>query len=124
MKDNKQNCIPEDSSNSFDETSANLKDIEDNIYSPFKLGKVAIGNLINKYFTKKFTEDIDYLQQRGGINWIENSLKTSFKNGISDNDNMLITRVGVFDSNQPAPEKPISNSLLIRLLRIRLGRLR
>ena len=99
----------DDSSYAFDETSSDLKDVKDKIYTPFKLGKVAIGNIMEKYLTRKFTEDIDYLQEQGGIKSIESGLKTSLVNGITDNENMMINRIGVFDSNQPAPEKPISN---------------
>jgi hypothetical protein len=115
MKNFKENET-DDSSYAFDETSSNLKDVEDKIYSPFKLGKVAIGNIMNKYLTRKFTEEIEYIQEKGGLKFLESGLKTSLVNGICDNDNMMITRIGVFDSNQPAPEKPISNLCLFRLL--------
>jgi hypothetical protein len=40
--------------------------VEDNIYSPFKIGKTTISKLISTYLSKTFTEDIDYIQQRGG----------------------------------------------------------
>jgi hypothetical protein len=106
----------DDSSYAFDETSSNLKDVDDKTYSPFKLGKTAISNIMNKYLTRKFTEDIDYLQEIGGVKFLESGLKTSLTNGINDSDNMMITRIGVFDSNQPAPEKPISKYIIIKTI--------
>jgi hypothetical protein len=57
-------------SNTQDETSAHLKesssDVDDTLYSPFKIGKNMISNLMNLYLTKKFTEDIDFLNNQGG----------------------------------------------------------
>jgi hypothetical protein len=64
--------------------------------------------MMDKYLTRKFTEDIDYIEEQGGIKFIESGLKTSLINGITDSENMLINRIGTFDSNQPAPEKPIN----------------
>jgi hypothetical protein len=97
--------------------------VEENI-SPFKVGKITIGKIMNKYLTRKFTEDIDYIEQKGGIinpnpgmKWIEESLQTSVENGLMDNETLLVTRIGIFDSNQPAPEEPISNiKIIFRLL--------
>lgn len=59
-------------SNTQDETSAHLKesssDLDETLYSPFKISKNMISNLMNLYLTKKFTEDIDYLNKEGGKN--------------------------------------------------------
>jgi hypothetical protein len=46
--------------------------VSDNIYSPFKIGKTFINNLMDKYLTRKFTEDIDYLDHQGGIIYLNN----------------------------------------------------
>ena len=63
MKDQKKTDTQSIYSNAYDEKDTT---VEDNIYSPFKIGKTTISNIMNKYLTRKFTEDIDYIQQRGG----------------------------------------------------------
>jgi hypothetical protein len=92
--------------------SGHYLNTEESICFPFSMGKSRISKLMHKYLTRKFTEDIDYLQRKGGIHWIEDGLTTSVVKGITDDENLMITRVGVFDSNQPAPEEPISKLLL------------
>jgi hypothetical protein len=63
MKDQDKTKNESQYSNAFEEKDTT---VEDNIYSPFKIGKTTISNIMSKYLTRKFTEDIDYIQQRGG----------------------------------------------------------
>jgi hypothetical protein len=56
-------------SNAIDETATGLKEtnIEDNLLHPFTITKNILSTIMDKYLTRKFTEDIDFLVQKGGI---------------------------------------------------------
>lgn len=92
-------------SNASRQHSSSFKE-EDGIY-PFTISKSTIGHIIGKYLSRKFTDDIDFVQTKGGVQWLEEGLRTSIKNGISDGESDLMERVGIFDSNEPIPEDPI-----------------
>jgi hypothetical protein len=49
--------------NSDDESKEGIQD-------PFKISKTCISNLMSKYLSRKFTEDIDYLNKKGGSDFL------------------------------------------------------
>ena len=85
-----------------------FKNGEEDAQPPFKIGKSTIDLIIEKYLSRKLCEEIDYLKSRGGIKWLEMSLKTSILEGLPDSDTEKIDRINAFDSNEPPLEEPIS----------------
>jgi hypothetical protein len=99
---------------SIDSNDENREEIQE----PFKISKTTISKLMSKYLSRKFAEDIDYLSKKGGhfsltlgISWLERGLVTNFEQGLIDDENLNIIRVNVYDSNEPAPEDPISKTI-------------
>ncbi len=90
------------------EQNDELNKAEDDQHPPFKIGKSTIDSLINKYLSRKFCEDVEYLQQKGGINWIEQALVTSISDGLTDDEVLKVNRSNAFDTNEPPQEEPIS----------------
>ena len=56
---------------------------------------------------KVLCEEVDLLEQRGGMAWIEQGLQTNFKTGISSNS--IEWRTSTFGSNEIASKPPDSS---------------
>ena len=92
----------------------------DDVVQPFKIGKKGLSGIMQKYLTRKFTEDIDFLHQQGGANWLEDCLLTNKLEGIKETDYYF--RISVFDSNENAPDPMRGNLyLILRFLLICVG---
>ena len=52
-----------------DENTTCLKEItlDENNFKSFKITKDDLAEIMDKYLTRKFTEDLDYLMNKGGI---------------------------------------------------------
>jgi magnesium-transporting ATPase (P-type) len=93
--------IKKDETNTFDE-------IYDEIQPPYKIGKPGIDFIISKYLSRKLCEEVTYIESKGGLTWLEESLRTSTQNGLNLTETDKLERINAFDSNEPAPEEPLS----------------
>ena len=57
-------------------------------------------NYVELYRQRKLAEDIEQLDNDGGTQNFEEKLKTSFKNGLSNNEDHT-DRIKIFGSNKP-----------------------
>ena len=61
-------------------------------------------DMVNGYMVReKGTEDVDYIQEKGGVEWLTNGLKTSLETGI--NSNSLAIRDEKYGNNRKEVEK-------------------
>lgn len=88
---------------------------EEEIEEPFKISKKGLDTIMNKYLSRRLDEDIMFIERKGGIKFLEEALCTNFQRGLNDND-AFVGRIKAFDSNERAPEDPLSIILLNRLL--------
>ena len=75
---------------------------------PFKIGKRGLDGIMQKYLNRSFTEDVDFLNQKGGITWVESILLTNKELGLNDSDELRIQRITAFDTNQSLPDAELS----------------
>lgn len=83
-------------------------EIEDEVQPPFMIGKPGIDFIISMYMSRKLCEEVTYIESKGGISWLEESLVTSTKQGLNLTESDKSERINAFDSNEPAPEDPVS----------------
>ena len=93
--------------NNLDNNQVN-DEIDDEIEDPFKISKNGIENLMNRYLSRKFDDELVYIERKGGIKFIEEALQTNFKNVIVDKDDFS-NRKKAFDTNEQEPDEPLSN---------------
>lgn len=67
-------------------------------HSDFKIGVEELMSIVNKYMQREHgSDDIDFVEQMGGNQWLETGLATDFKNGV--NSSTLEARAESFGDN-------------------------
>jgi hypothetical protein len=81
---------------------------DEEFQEPFHVSKKGLDELMNRYLSRKFDEDLVFIKRRGGIKWLESALHTNLESGLNDTEDLKLRRKQAFDTNEKEPEEPIS----------------
>ncbi|OMJ69081.1 hypothetical protein SteCoe_33300 [Stentor coeruleus] len=76
----------------------------DPLVTPFNTSLSDLLNIVEAYRQRKLAEDIDLIENEGGVQSYEDKLKSSFKYGLSNTDDHS-DRIRIFGSNKPSKDR-------------------
>lgn len=91
--------------------SSNKEEAECLILHPeiFQISQDTLVNFVKESEKRKFSEEIDKIEQIGGDQMIERGLATSFSKGISENEEEIHIREAEYGTNRREDRVPESN---------------